>query len=443
MPIRGTRQQKVANLAAALCARWVFEKEMLTWITPIYTPNMKKTPLLYCQLVAVLFFVTSTQTVFGQWEPTGKLERKEKAVDPRADADIVVAKPTRITADNTGTVAITFQKEIWKNAGAGWFRLEVPRFPFSAIDEFEFQDVAAFEGVTYLVAGSGKIYKVDEKNGWVEVAGDERARRIATDNHGQLWIIDKNYAVKYFDAGNGTWTVYPGNAKANDIAAFNGTPVIVAQPGGNIMYGTGARWERLGNLDWNCNNIGIDPTNGMVWMITGTKSKVWAYTATGWLEYPGGGIAADVCGYNATPYTLTPTSQVMKGRSTDAAFANAGAIGNTPTATPAPTAVAEVTAAAVAVVPSATDPYLRTAKDTYKTNEYFEVEFGNFEGSLFDSIVLVEKGKPDDEMGTFKYTGGGANGKISLSYAWTGTYELRGFFNNGKEVKARLTIKID
>ena len=92
---------------------------------------------------------------------------------------------------------------------------------------------------------------------------------------------------------------------------------------------------------------------------------------------------------------------------------------------------------------STTEPYLRIAKSTYKTNEYIEVEFGNFEGSLFDWITLIEKDKPDDESGTFKYTGGGANGKVAFTYGWTGTYELRGFFNNGKEVKARVTIKID
>lgn len=403
---------------------------------------MNKTYLIYCRLVmATLLFIAPAATVLAQWEPTGKLERKEKAIDPRADPDIIVAKPTRVAADNTGTVAITFQKEIWKNPGTGWVRVEVSRFPFGAVDEFEFQDVAAYQGVTYLIAGSGKIYQVDEKNGWVEMSGDERARRIATDNNGQVWIVDKNYAVKYFDTGNGVWTVYPGNAKANDIAVFNGTPVIVAQPGGNLLYGTGGRWEQLGNLEWNCSQVSIDPTNGMVWMITGTKSKIWAYTATGWMEYPGGGTAIDVCGYNGSPYILTPTTQVMKGKATDAAFLSAGAIGNNAVVTPAPVAVA--VAPATVAVASPTDPYLRTAKGTYKANEYFEVEFGNFEGSLFDSITLIEKDKPDDEMGTFKYTGGGANGKVAFSYAWTGTYELRGFFNNGKEVKARLTIKID
>jgi len=395
-------------------------------------------------LMAIVLLITPVTALFAQWEPTGKLERKEKAVDPRADPDIIVAKPTRVAADNTGTVAITFQKEIWKNPGTGWMRVEVPRFPFGAIDEFAFEDVTAYNGVTYAVAGSGKIYQVDEKNGWVEMAGNERARRIAADNTGQIWIIDKNYAVKYFDS-NGVWTVYPGNAKANDIAVYNGTPVIVAQPGGNILYGTGARWEQLGNLEWNASNVGIDPTNGMVWMITGTKNKIWAYTASGWLEYPGGGTALDVCGYNASPYILNLTNAVMKGKSTDAAFASAGTIGKGPAA-PTTTAVAAAETIPVVVAtasPSSTDPYLRIAKSTYKTNEYIEVEFGNFEGSLFDWITLVEKDKPDDEAGTFKYTGGGANGKISFSYAWTGTYELRGFFNNGKEVKARVTVKID
>jgi hypothetical protein len=405
---------------------------------------MNKTPLVFRHLLMTVALITLTSlSLFAQWEPTGKLERKEKPVDARLDMEIIIAKPTRIAADNTGTVAITFQKEIWKNSGTGWLRVEVPRFPFSAIDEFEFQDVAAYEGVTYLVSGSGKIYKVDEKNGWTEIASEEPARRIATDNNGMLWIIDKNYAVKYFDAGNGVWTIYPGNAKANDIAAYNGTPVIVAQPGGNLMYGTGGRWERLGNLDWNCSQVSIDPTNGMVWMVTGTKNKIWAYTATGWMEYPGNGAAIDVCGYNARPYILTPATAVMKGVSPDPAFASAGAIGNAPQ--PAAAAV-EVPAASVPVVAAAVDtsaPFIRTAKELYKANESFEVEFGNFEGSLFDWITIVEKDKPDDETGTFKYTGGGANGKISFSHGWTGTYELRGFFNNGKEVKARTTIKIE
>lgn len=409
---------------------------------------MNKTPLPFRHLLTTVSLILfSSLTLFAQWEPTGKLERKEKPVDARLDPEIITARPLRLAADNTGTVAITFQKEIWKNAGTGWLRVELPRFPFSAIDEFDFQDVAAYQGVTYLISGSGKIYQVDEKNGWAELAGDERARRIATDNNGMLWIIDKNYAVKYFDAGNGVWTVYPGNAKANDIAAFNGTPVIVAQPGGNLMYGTGGRWERLGNLDWNCSQVSIDPTNGMVWMVTGTKNKVWAYTATGWMEYPGNGAATDVCGYNGYPCILTPAPAVMKGVSADPAFKNAGAIGNAPqpavaaVAIQEPAAAAALVAATPAVDPSA--PFLRTAKGTYKANEYFEVEFGNFEGSLFDWITIVEKDKPDDETGTFKYTGGGANGKVAFSHAWTGTYELRGFFNNGKEVKARVTIKID
>ena len=156
-------------------------------------------------LMAIILFVTPFTVLFAQWDPTGKLERKEKAIDPRADPDIVIATPTRVAADNSGTVAITVQKEIWKNSGTGWVRLEVPRFPFGAIDEFPFQDVAAFNGDTYLIAGSGKIYQVNEKNGWVEMAGDERARRIAADNKGQLWIIDKDYAVKYFDSNNSVW----------------------------------------------------------------------------------------------------------------------------------------------------------------------------------------------------------------------------------------------
>ncbi|HRI80294.1 MAG TPA: hypothetical protein PLR06_12240, partial [Cyclobacteriaceae bacterium] len=220
---------------------------------------------------------------------------------------------------------------------------------------------------------------------------------------------------------------------------------IVAQPGGNIMYGTGTRWEQVGNIEWSCTSVSIDPTNGMVWMITGSKNKIWAYTASGWLEYPGAGTALDICGYNTSPYILNPTNAVMKGKSTDAAFANAGAIiKSTPTTSQAIVATETIAVVTPAVnEKSPTDPYLRVAKNTYKANEYFEVEFGNFEGSHFDWITIIEKDKADDEFGTFKYTGGGANGKVSFSYAWTGTYELRGYFNNGKEVKARITIKID
>ncbi len=407
---------------------------------------MNKFYLTPCRLMmAIILLVTPISALFAQWEPTGKLERKEKAIDPHADPDIIIAKPTRIAADNSGTVAITVQKEIWKNAGTVWTRLEIPRFPFGIYDEFAFEDVAAYNGITYVVSGNGKIYKVEEKKDWVEMTGDERAKRIAADNNGQLWIIDKNYAVKYFDSNNNVWTVYPGNAKANDIAAYNGTPVIVAQPSGNIMYGTGARWERLGPLEWSCSDVSIDPTNGMVWMTTGTKYSIWAYTASGWREYPGGGTAFDICGYNKSPYLLNRSSAVMMGKSSDAIFSSAGEIPNG--VTPAPTqmtAAVEVTPVVTSTVSvSTTDPYIRIAKSTYKTFENIEVEFGNFEGSVFDWITLIEKDKPDGEFGTFKYTGGGANGKVAFTYGWTGTYELRGFFNNGKEVKARVTIKID
>ncbi len=103
----------------------------------------------------------------------------------------------------------------------------------------------------------------------------------------------------------------------------------------------------------------------------------------------------------------------------------------TPAATPA------------AAEPSPSGPYLRTAKSTYQTSEEIEVEFGNFQGSSFDWIALVEKEKPDDTWGTYKYTSGKTSGKVAFSSAWAGTYELRGFFNNGKEVKARVTITIE
>lgn len=340
-----------------------------------------------CRLImAIILLITPITVIFAQWESTGKLERKEKAINPQTDPDIIIAKPTRVAADNSGTVAITVQKEIWKNAGTSWMRLEVPRFPFGAIDEFAFEDVAEHNGITYVVTGSGKIYMVEEKNGWVEMAGDERANRIAADNNGQLWIIDKNYAVKYFNRNNGVWTVYPGNAKANDIAAYNGTPVIVAQPGGKLLYGTGARWEQLGNLEWNCSHVSIDPTNGMVWMITGAKSKIWAYTASGWREYSGEGTAFDVCGLNKNSYILTLSNAVMKGKSTEATFSIAGIIIKAAEAAPtqATIAVENTPTAPVVAASSPTDPFIRIAKSTYKTNAYIEVEFGNFEGSVFD-----------------------------------------------------------
>jgi len=413
---------------------------------------MNKTNVPFKLLFTFILLTALSTTLFAQWEPTGKLERTEPPVNAFLDPDIIKATPTRVTADNSGTVAITTKKDIWKNAGTAWVTfipvvdgVKVERFPFGAVDEYAFEDVTAYNGITYVVVGSGKIYQVDEK-GWFVMPGDERARRIAADNKGQLWIVDKNYAVKYFDSKNNTWTVYPGNAKANDIAAYNGTPVIVAQPSGNILYGTGTRWEQVGNLQLSCTNVSIDPTNGMVWMITGPKNTIWAHTASGVREYPGGATAFDVCGYNGSPYILNRSNEVMKGKSTDPVFTSPGAIESKVEAAPTQAvAVTESTpvVAAVVVAPSTTDPYIRTAKSTYKTNERIEVEFGNFEGSQFDWIALVEKGRPDDDYGTYNYTGGGSNGKVFISYGWTGTYELRGFFNNGKEVKARATIKLE
>lgn len=73
----------------------------------MYTKGILRHLLMTVSLILVICL-----SVPAQWEPTGKLQRKEMPVDPRLDLEIITARPTRLAADNTGTVAITFQKEV-------------------------------------------------------------------------------------------------------------------------------------------------------------------------------------------------------------------------------------------------------------------------------------------------------------------------------------------
>ncbi len=92
---------------------------------------------------------------------------------------------------------------------------------------------------------------------------------------------------------------------------------------------------------------------------------------------------------------------------------------------------------------TAAAPVVSLAKNTFRPGETVEVTVSGLPGNQADWITLVPEDHPPNKWGEFKYTQGVTEGTWSFWAPNTpGLYEVRVYFNNGYEIKARTEIEV-
>lgn len=85
---------------------------------------------------------------------------------------------------------------------------------------------------------------------------------------------------------------------------------------------------------------------------------------------------------------------------------------------------------------------VQPTKTVYAPGEAITVNYSGFRGTSRDWIGLAAKGLADDKYTVWTYTGGNQSGTVRFDGLPYGEYEVRGYFDNGSEVKARAHIRI-
>ena len=84
-----------------------------------------------------------------------------------------------------------------------------------------------------------------------------------------------------------------------------------------------------------------------------------------------------------------------------------------------------------------------TQKAIYAPNEAIVVNYSGFPGNMKDYIDIAPASYPDGQgQGYWKYTDGNKSGTLTFSGMPYGTYEVRGYFNNGSVVSARYRFTV-
>lgn len=81
-------------------------------------------------------------------------------------------------------------------------------------------------------------------------------------------------------------------------------------------------------------------------------------------------------------------------------------------------------------------------KSVYAPGEKIVVTFSGFPGQANDWIGISSKGMAEDKYIIWQYLGSRQSGTISFDGQQSGEYEVRGYFNNGGEVKARFSFRV-
>lgn len=83
-----------------------------------------------------------------------------------------------------------------------------------------------------------------------------------------------------------------------------------------------------------------------------------------------------------------------------------------------------------------------TEKSSYTQQEKIVVSFSNFPGNAADWIAVAEQTQKDDQSQQWLYTEGKRSGALTFNALPPGTYEVRGYFNNGYTVMCRSTFTV-
>jgi len=83
-----------------------------------------------------------------------------------------------------------------------------------------------------------------------------------------------------------------------------------------------------------------------------------------------------------------------------------------------------------------------TEKTVYASNEKVVVNFSNFPGNAADWIAVALNTQKDDQSQQWIYTEGKKSGTMTFNALAEGSYEVRGYFNNGYEVMCRSTFTV-
>ena len=82
------------------------------------------------------------------------------------------------------------------------------------------------------------------------------------------------------------------------------------------------------------------------------------------------------------------------------------------------------------------------SKKVYAPGEAIVISYSGFVGTTRDWIGIAAKGLADDKYTVWQYTSGSSSGSLTFTGLAYGEYEVRGYFNNGADVKARNYIRV-
>ncbi|MBI5917226.1 MAG: hypothetical protein HY842_17785 [Bacteroidetes bacterium] len=81
-------------------------------------------------------------------------------------------------------------------------------------------------------------------------------------------------------------------------------------------------------------------------------------------------------------------------------------------------------------------------KSSFSVGEKITVHYSGMPGNAQDWVSLVEKGKPDNQFGPWKYTESKKDGSMLFDALPAGEYETRAYFNNGYNVEKRVYFSV-
>lgn len=135
----------------------------------------------------------------------------------------------QVTADASGKMwMIGFDEKIYSFDNGKW--IEYP-------GEGRAKElIVSANGTPYHIGKNDKVY-VGTGNGWQELACP-KARRIASDAFGKLWVVSMDYRLFYPPGKSLRWVEYPEKLKVRDVAVGNDNiPYYIAYWNNNIYKG--------------------------------------------------------------------------------------------------------------------------------------------------------------------------------------------------------------
>ncbi len=82
------------------------------------------------------------------------------------------------------------------------------------------------------------------------------------------------------------------------------------------------------------------------------------------------------------------------------------------------------------------------SKSVYPPGEQIVVNFSGFPGNAKDWISIAQPGSAEDKYIVWQYTNGNRSGSLSFNGLTYGNYEIRAYYNNESNVRARVSFKV-